>query len=182
MGMRFTNTLALLAALLWVCVSADAQPPAGPTADELRRQIQQLSEADRDESLPAEVRALNRRFILERRKQLRALLQQKVDALQKYQAAVAASLTAEEKQAIQNSLAAAQNDVQALDKELQNAPDTAPDAAGLSGATLSAQPAATPAQAGVTAMPETPLRPKPPPLSTAEAEKLAAARGGANTQ
>ncbi|MDQ1558778.1 MAG: hypothetical protein QOD32_1838 [Pyrinomonadaceae bacterium] len=178
------RTLSLLVTLLCVCASIVGQQPTSPSIDELKQQIQQLLAVDRDTSTPAEVKDLNQQFIIERRRQLSVLLQKKVDALQKYQAAVSASLTAGEKQEVQNSIAAAQAELLALSGETQagHAPSGTNghmDAAGTNG-----QAVAPLAQEAPAAPVEPPLKPKPQPLSTGDIQRSlrASAAPGSATQ
>ncbi|MDT7806805.1 MAG: hypothetical protein QOJ70_618 [Acidobacteriota bacterium] len=70
----------------------------------LREQYEQLLAVDRDPSTPTEVREVNRTFLKERRAQLAQALRNRLGALRKYQAGVAATLTDDEKRAVEGSI------------------------------------------------------------------------------
>jgi hypothetical protein len=172
MSIKTKRAVAIIATLLWLSISASSQQSKSPSIDDLKRQIGQLVAVELDETMPAEVKDLNRKFIHERRVQLRALLQKKVDGLRKYQATAGSSLTAEESQQIQDSAASATKDLQTLENEMQAEPAVSESAS---------RPAAPLVQESTTVAEEPPLvTPKPKPLSTEEVKTLVAARPGAN--
>lgn len=78
-----------------------------------------MQAVERDSSTSPEIQTLNRRFLRERRVQLQALLQQRIDALKKYQAAVNASISAEERKVIEESIREAEVDLRALENDLK---------------------------------------------------------------
>jgi hypothetical protein len=86
---------------------------------QLKEQIKVLEAADRDPSMPPEVRELNRTFLRQRRIQLKTLLQKRLDALREYLATVGPSLNTDEKQLVVDSIRKSEEDAQALAREMQ---------------------------------------------------------------
>ncbi|HEX6186575.1 MAG TPA: hypothetical protein VFZ40_00730 [Pyrinomonadaceae bacterium] len=106
--------------IFWICVLVlqfavvvSAQSPT--SIDQLRDQIQKLTTIANDPTTDPDVRKINQGFLLERRKQLGALLREKMATLQKYQSKVAEVLTDAEKQALAQSVSDLRNEIAALE-------------------------------------------------------------------
>lgn len=106
--------------LFWICVlvlqcavvvSAQTLTPI----DQLRGQIQRLTTIANDPNTDPDVRKINQGFLDERRKQLGALLREKMATLQKYQSKVADVLTDAERQALTQSVSDLRNEIAALE-------------------------------------------------------------------
>ncbi|MBV8856044.1 MAG: hypothetical protein JOZ02_03695 [Acidobacteria bacterium] len=82
--------------------------------DTLRRQYEQLLAVERNVATPPEVRELNRTFLEERRAQLAAAIRNRIGALDKYRAAVAATLSDAERRTIDDSTARLSAELRAL--------------------------------------------------------------------
>lgn len=121
--MKIKAILSLAVAILvLIGCEAKGQQSGGLNINELHRQIQELQAVERDETASAEVRAINRRFISERRAQLRVLLQKRIDALQKYQSSLNSVLTLDEKKQIQDTIGEFQQELQNLDQATPESP------------------------------------------------------------
>jgi hypothetical protein len=79
-----------------------AQQP--DSINQLKEQIKQMEAVDRDPAIPADTKGLNRDFLKTRRTQLHDLLVKNLEALQKYQANLSSSLTAEESKVVERSI------------------------------------------------------------------------------
>ena len=90
------------------------QVAAVGSLDTLRQQYEQMLAVERSAATPPEVRDLNRTFLEERRAQLAAAIRNRVGALVKYRAAVAATLRDDEKRAIDDSVARLSAELRAL--------------------------------------------------------------------
>ena len=112
--MRSLRLLLIVVSLILPPFSLAAQTPQEPTVAQLKDEIQKLQTIERDESISADVKELNRTFLQKRRVQLQALLQKKIDGLQKYLTTLEASLTAEEKLIVQNTISETQTELQNL--------------------------------------------------------------------
>ena len=91
--MRSLRLLLIVVSLILPPFSLAAQTPQEPTVAQLKDEIQKLQTIERDESISADVKELNRTFLQKRRVQLQTLLQKKIDGLQKYLTTLEASLT-----------------------------------------------------------------------------------------
>ena len=100
-----------------------AQQPEAAGVNELRKQIQELVVIDRSESTPEEVKTLNRKFIRERQARLRRLLEQRIAAMNKYQAAVSGITGTEEKGQIQDAIRDLDKEMKDLDLALSDGRD-----------------------------------------------------------
>lgn len=74
--------------LLALCGAISGQQSMGLSADQLRRQIQDLESLDRNPTVRSEMRDVNRRLLNGRRSQLQSLLQKRHNALQRQLRAV----------------------------------------------------------------------------------------------
>ena len=99
--------------LLQFAVAVSAQTPT--KIDQLREQIQKLAAIANDANTDPDVRKINQGFLDERRKQLVALLREKMSTLQKYQSKVAAVLTDAERQALTQAVSDLQSEISALE-------------------------------------------------------------------
>ena len=95
---RTLGLILLAATLCW------AQQPVASVRI-LKEQIQQLETIDRDPATSDDVKILNRRFLNERRSNLRVVLRQRIETLRKYQTNVKSALTAEENKILEDSIA-----------------------------------------------------------------------------
>jgi hypothetical protein len=80
----------------------------------LRQQYEQLLAVERNAATPPEVREMNRTFLEERRAQLAAAIRTRLGALNKYRAAVAATLSDAEKRVIEGSVTRLSAELRAL--------------------------------------------------------------------
>lgn len=90
------------------------------SVSQIKEQLNQLLIADKDPSLSAEAKELNRKFINERRFQLQALLIEKIAVLKKYQSKVENALSAEENKVIRNTISELENELTATTNEIEN--------------------------------------------------------------
>jgi hypothetical protein len=104
---------ALLACALLLSLSTLVYPQQIASVGELRDQIHKLAAIDVDPSTPSEVKALNRRFLAERRSQLHLLLQNRLDALRAYQQTAQTVLNAEEKRTVAKAIAEIEEELRA---------------------------------------------------------------------
>ncbi len=82
--------------------------------DTLRQQYEQMLAVERNAATTPEVRDLNRTFLEERRAQLAAAIRNRIGSLNKYRAAVAATLSDAEKRVIDGSVARLSAELRAL--------------------------------------------------------------------
>jgi hypothetical protein len=92
-------------------VRAQEVASAGKSIGEIKEEYERLLRVERDPSTPEEVKELNRKFLEERRTQLRAALEKRLGALRNYQSSMNGTLSADEGLVVSNS-------IQALEKEL----------------------------------------------------------------
>jgi hypothetical protein len=90
---------------------------------QLRDQIQKLTAISNDPATPPDIRNINRGFVEQRRSQLRALLKEKLTALQKYQATVKGVLTAAENQVIAREILDTEQEIKGLESALPANPN-----------------------------------------------------------
>jgi hypothetical protein len=93
---------------------ARAQETSNKSISQLREEIRKLEAVANDPSATAEVKELNQTFITGRRESLRSLLRLRIDALQKYGAAVKDTLTPGERDVLVSSLRDLENLLTAL--------------------------------------------------------------------
>jgi len=105
------NVLAPLPAVMAQQLSASA------SSDTLREQIARLESIERDPETSAEVRELNRDFLLARRAQLRAALKKRVNALETYLSSGAGILSSSEADAVSTSIRNLKAELQSLGGE-----------------------------------------------------------------
>jgi hypothetical protein len=104
-----------------------------PSVAQLKELISKLEAVSRDAATPPEVKELNQRFLLQRRTQLRGLMQKAIEALRTYQTTIGSSLSSEERKVIEGSIGELTSDLAKLESDLQN---------GSPSAELAAEPAA----------------------------------------
>lgn len=108
----------VVALLLIVEVGVRGQaPPKDLSIGELKQQIEKLQSVEANESLPADVKAINRRFLAQRRLQLRALLQKNIDGLRNYRATAGSILTADEIKVLDTTIAQAESELKSEPNE-----------------------------------------------------------------
>lgn len=98
------RSLVYVCGLILLTVGPCLAQQQSAAASDLKEQIRKLEAAERDPAMPPEAKTLTDGFLNERRAQLRAALQKKVDALRKYQLAVKDSLTAEENRLVAETI------------------------------------------------------------------------------
>jgi hypothetical protein len=175
------RTAIMLAIILMFCVSGFGQEATN--ISQLKEQIHRLESVERDLSNSSEVRELNRRFLRQRREQLRSLLQTEIKALQDYRSTVGSALSPDEKRLVEASIQGFTEDLAKLVGESGNSETAAAasetvNVAGETGAPRAtavsspdvtsasrAVPPATPSQQPVRAM-ITPSQPTVPSISS----------------
>ena len=141
--------------LLQFAVAGSAQTPT--PIDQLRDQIQKLTTIANDPNTDPDVRKINQGFLEERRRQLGALLRDKVATLQKYQSKVAEVLTDAERQALTQAVSDLRSEIAALENGNAAAPAGNGDAPGRS----ANSPAAVAPATGTASI----TRPAPEPMA-----------------
>jgi hypothetical protein len=91
--------------------------------DQLRAEIQKLEVVEHDSTTTSEVRALNARFLGQRRARLQKLLTEELAALRRYQATAGSMLTNEERSAVENSIASFKRELDSLNASVTNPPN-----------------------------------------------------------
>src|SRR5207302_965148 len=117
---------------------AYAQGP--PSIDELRQHLQRLATINNDPNTDPEVRNINRGFLEQRRKQLVALLREKLTTLQNYQAKVRDVLTDDEKQVLAQAAHDLESEIAALERTNLTMRELGSPAANPPGPSISAPP------------------------------------------
>lgn len=88
---------------------------------QLRASIVALEKIERNVTTTGEVSGLNREFLISKRRQLRAALQQRQTALEEYLLVAGASLNQTETQAVKLSITGLRRELQALDESISDA-------------------------------------------------------------
>ena len=123
MSTKWLWILVIAATLLFGNINAQGQETARePSISELKEQIAKLLSIDRDETVPADVKSINRQFLEQRRGQLRLLLQKNIEGLRSYRAKAGSVLTAEETKVIERSISEWQADLDSQQAQLPQAP------------------------------------------------------------
>lgn len=123
MSTKWLGILVIAATLLFGNINAQGQETARePSISELKEQIAKLLSIDRDETVPADVKSINRQFLEQRRGQLRLLLQKNIEGLRSYRAKAGSVLTAEETKVIERSISEWQADLDSQQAQLPQAP------------------------------------------------------------
>jgi len=156
--------LALFFLLLSNALPARAQQLA--SIGQLREQIRNLEMVGRREHLSAEVRAMNREFIAERRVKLRGLLERRLTSMSEYLLTAGASLSAAETKAVEDSIRSLNAELDGL-KELTERGEVSgePSDESLREAALAAAPVVPAAPAAIAA-----TAPAPAPLQSENRE------------
>src|SRR5262245_17481022 len=94
----------LICGIAWLMSSLCWAQSKTRSIRQLKSQIEKLRAIDRDETTPPDVKEMNRRFLDRRLAELSGLLQSQVDALRKYQSTASPSLTASEKQEVEETI------------------------------------------------------------------------------
>jgi hypothetical protein len=87
---------------------------------ELKAQIAALELIDNDPSTSSELRAVNKRFLNERRISLRNLILERLNLLRTYEASTGSSLRPDEKQVVENSIAEFEKSLAAVEETLED--------------------------------------------------------------
>src|SRR5437764_3852947 len=95
----------ILACVLMLSLSTLTYSQQVASIGELRNQINKLAAIDGDPATPSEVKAINSKFLEERRSQLRTLLQKRLDALRAYQKGTGGVLNSAESQLVTKAIA-----------------------------------------------------------------------------
>jgi hypothetical protein len=97
MRAKYVCIVAFVALLLFNNIGVRGQEqPKDLSIQELKEQIVKLQSIEANEALSADVRNINRRFLEQRRTQLRALMQKTISELRSYRATAGSILTADE--------------------------------------------------------------------------------------
>jgi hypothetical protein len=103
---------ALLALILFITPSVQAQGTSrDPSIRELKEQIAKLLNIEANETLTGDIKAINRRFLEQRRTQLRKLLRKYIDELRNYRAMAGSILTADEINVLETTIAQAEKEL-----------------------------------------------------------------------
>ncbi len=87
---------------------------AGASINKIREEYERLLAVDRDPSTASDVRELNRKFLEERRAQLRAAIETRLGALREYQSSMSGTLSTEEGVTVGDSIQSLKRDLAAL--------------------------------------------------------------------
>lgn len=107
------RALLALALTLAVCQQTLAQQPAATIA-EVKAQIARMEQVERDENISADVKALNRKFLQDRRRQLQTLLTRKLEDLRRYRTDLGAALSAAEQQELAKQIDESERELEQL--------------------------------------------------------------------
>jgi hypothetical protein len=110
-----------LVALAAKSARAQQVASAGVSISKIKEEYERLLAVDRDPSTEPDVREMNRKFLEERRAQLRTAIETRLGALRKYQASMSGTLSPAEGLVVNNSIQALERDLSAIAGE-QNAP------------------------------------------------------------
>ena len=113
MKIQLRLTVLIGALILQFALVAHGQEPA--SINELRSQIQRLTEINNDPNTDPEVKKINRTFLEKRRRQLATLLQEKLITLQSYQAKVDDVLSVAEREVLAQAAHDLETELHALD-------------------------------------------------------------------
>lgn len=116
---RLRVKLFYCALIILATVTIHAQQQQDDPVDNLKAQIHRMELIDRDPATPSEVRTLNRDFLNKRRLELKALLANRINALQKYLANIGSSLTPEERTTVEKSIQDLEASIQSLESVTQ---------------------------------------------------------------
>jgi hypothetical protein len=90
---------------------------AGVSIGKIKEEYERLLAVDRDPSIEPDVRELNRKFLEERRVQLRSAIETRLGALRKYQTSMSGALSTEESLVVGDSIQSLERDLAALKDE-----------------------------------------------------------------
>src|SRR5690242_8067488 len=110
--MKSVCVITLICIVLTGATMATAQQPS--ELDKLRAEIRKLETFERDPTVPPDVRALNDKFLQQRRTRLRSLIADEIKALQTYERSAGSVLNNEERSTVQASIAALQKELDTL--------------------------------------------------------------------
>lgn len=117
MKKQLQSFLLISGLLLQLTLPVLAQGP-DPIA-QAREQIGVLEAVEKDPSVSAEAKSINRRILRDRRLQLRTLLLKAISGLRDYQSRVKSSLTDEENEAVENTIRGFEKNLQDLKNSMQ---------------------------------------------------------------
>jgi hypothetical protein len=92
-----------------------AETPNNMSVDQLKAEIQKLTEIERDETMSPAVREINRTFLKKRCAELQSRLQKDLAGLRSYLATAASSLDANEMSIVQKAIAQTEKDLRRID-------------------------------------------------------------------
>src|SRR5216684_374176 len=113
---QIVKRILIIGALVLAAITVSGQQVSD--IDQLRAAIQKLESVARDDSVPAEVKELNQRFLKQRRAQLQTLLRSKISALQAYRSRLGSTLSSDEMGEIERSIQALTRDLEKLGSDL----------------------------------------------------------------
>lgn len=138
MKSKMLNVAVVVLLLGCVAVRAQQNPSNDQKIGELRDEISRREETARDEATPARLRELNRDVLIERRAQLRTLLNAEIDKLRAHKTRLGDRITAAEAQVIDESIGNNEAEIKSLGDALRrdlaaelppaDTPDTTADA------------------------------------------------------
>jgi hypothetical protein len=123
LALSFTLSCLSLCALAAAPARAQQLASTGTSIGKLKEEYERLLAVDRDPSTEPDVREINRKFLEERRAQLRSAIETRLAALRKYQTSMTGTLSDAEGLVIGNSIQALERDLAALKVDYQPAPN-----------------------------------------------------------
>lgn len=117
LALSFTVSSLSLVALVARPARAQQVASAGVSISKIKEEYERLLAVDRDPSTQPDVRELNRKFLEERRAQLRAAIETRLGALRRYQASMSGTLSVEEGLVINNSIQNLERDLSSVSGE-----------------------------------------------------------------
>ncbi|MFL6286295.1 MAG: hypothetical protein ACJ74Q_24420 [Pyrinomonadaceae bacterium] len=124
LALSFTVSSLGLVALAAKPVRARQVASVGGSINKIKEEYERLLAVDRDPSTEPDVREVNRKFLEERRAQLRTAIETRIGALRKYQASMNGTLSPAEGLVVANSIQALERDLSALAGEQNSSRST----------------------------------------------------------
>ena len=118
LSLALSFTISSLGLLTLAARPARAQQVAsvGASIGKIKEEYERLLAVDRDPSTEPDVRELNRKFLEERRSQLRSAIETRLGALRKYQTSISGALLPGESLVVGDSIQSLERDLAALDR------------------------------------------------------------------
>jgi hypothetical protein len=125
LALSFTVSSLGLVALAAKPVRAQQVASVGGSINKIKEEYERLLAVDRDPSTEPDVREMNRKFLEERRAQLRTAIETRIGALHKYQTSMKGTLSPAEGLVISNLIQALERDLSSLAGEAEANPPAA---------------------------------------------------------